>query len=106
MPLVLPTLCRGGGETEPWSSVDIARVPPEELRPQLSSGCGHGRPSRAPLAQGWLYHAVRRGPAVTEPCCCLSTHLMSELLRCRQPQRAGIGSGTATARPRRCSGPA
>lgn len=54
---------------------------------------GQSRPSRAPLAPGALYHAVRGGwpspsrhRAVTEPGCWLSTHLMSEALRCRQPR--------------------
>lgn len=63
---------------------------PPELR---SVSPGHSRPSRSPLAPGALYHAVRGGwpspsrhRAVTEPGCRLSTHLMSEQLRCRQPR--------------------
>lgn len=61
--------------------------------PFRSVSPGQSRPSRAPLAPGALYHAVRGGwpspsrhRAVTEPGCRLSTHLMSEPLRCRQPR--------------------
>ena len=47
---------------------------------------GTAAPRGPPWLTAQLYHAVRRGLAVTEPGCRLSTHLMSEPLRCRQPQ--------------------